>query len=281
MTDQIANASISRPPQNPYSSFLLAISFGLFGWVLWRAGFSELFKYLRAADYGLIILSVLIILLGLLLRAIRWRILLLPLGSPSIPVSFGSMMLGYLGNNLLPLRAGEVVRAYTLGLKTSISKFAIFATIIVERVVDGFVMVFILLLLFHVFVVPDWLRLSATSAGVVLSATSVALIIARGKSNRLLDIFRTLLSRLPRRWRPKAKLLVDEFLLGLTSFRSSNDTIAFLLLTLVIWGSEALVYSLLMRAFGISLPILAVALIIAASTVSTIIPASPGYNRYV
>src|SRR5439155_2093649 len=154
MTDQISTAFSWRTHRH-FSCLSLAISLGLFGWVLWRADFSRLFEYFRSADYGLVLLGMPIPLVGLLLRAIRWRVLLLPLGSPSIAVSFSSMMLGYLGNNLLPMRAGEVVRAYALGRQSSISKSAVLATIVVERAVDGIIMILVFCLLFRVFPMPS------------------------------------------------------------------------------------------------------------------------------
>jgi len=273
---QMANTSFRRR-QGHYNWVLLAISLGLFSWVLWYAGLSELIKYLRAADYSLILLAIPIPLVGLMLRAIRWRLLLLPLGCPSIAVSFSSMMLGYLANNLLPMRAGEVVRAYGLGQRTSISKSAVLATIVVERLVDGVVMILVLSLLFHVFPMPNWLRFAAIAGGALFSGTAIALIIARRRPKRPVEISRAFLSRLPSRWQLQGASLVDNFLLGLTSFRSSTDALNFLLLTVAIWGAEILWFWMVMRAFGISLPVFAVALVVAAGAVATMIPASPGY----
>jgi glycosyltransferase 2 family protein len=275
--DEISPASIWRRQHRLYRWLLLVVSSGLFGWVLWRANLSELWRYLSSADYGLLVGSIPIALVGLMLRAIRWRVLLLPLGNPSIGVSFGSMMLGYLGNNLLPMRAGEVLRAYVLGRQTSISKSAVLATIVVERVVDGVVMILALSLLFLVFPVPHWLQLAVVGGGVVFSGATVALIMARRRPKGPVDIFRFLLSRLPNRWQSKGTSLVDNFLLGLTAFRSYKDALSFLLLTLMVWATEVLLFWVVMCAFHISLPVLAITFVVAAGAVSTAIPASPGY----
>jgi uncharacterized protein (TIRG00374 family) len=275
--DEIANASFWRRQHRLYRWLLLVMSAGLLGWVLWRANLSELWRYLSSADYGLLVGSIPIALVGLTLRAIRWRVLLLPLGSPSIGVSFSAMMLGYLGNNLLPMRAGEVLRAYVLGRQTSISKAAVLATIVVERVVDGVVMILALSLLFLVFSVPNWLQLAVVGGGVVFSGATAALIVARRRSKGPMDIFSFLLSRLPSRWQPKGASLFENFLLGLTSFRNYKDALSFLLLTLMVWTAEVLWVWLVMRAFHISLPVLAVTFVVAAGAVSTTIPAAPGY----
>jgi uncharacterized protein (TIRG00374 family) len=275
--DEIPNASIWRRQHRLYRWLLLAVSSGLFGWVLWRANLSDLWRYLSSADYGLLVGSIPIALVGLMLRAIRWRVLLLPLGSPSIGVAFGSMMLGYLGNNLLPMRAGEVLRAYVLGRQTSISKSAVLATIVVERVVDGVVLILALSLLLLVFPVPNWLRLAVAGGGVVFSGATVALIVTRRRLRGSMDLVSSLLARLPNRWQLKGTALVENFLLGLTSFRSYKDALSFLLLTLMVWAAEVLWFWLVMHAFHISLPVLAITFVVAAGAVSTTVPGAPGY----
>jgi len=256
---------------------IAAISVGLLSWVFWRAGLAEVWRSLRSADFGLIAVVIPVILAGLAFKAIRWRVLLLPLGTPSIAVSFSSMMLGYLGNNLLPMRAGEALRAYALGQQTSISKSAVLATIVVERVVDGVLMILVLSLLFLFFPVPNWLRLTSFGAGLMIAGVTVGLIIARKTPQRAVKMFRAILDRMPAPWRQKGISLLENFLMGLSSFRSSTDALFFLLLTLTVWSAEVFWFWLALHAFGVSLPVLAATLLVAAGAVSTMIPASPGY----
>src|SRR6266545_3222904 len=113
----------------PWVGGLAIVSLGMLAWVLWRASLAEVWRSLRSAEYSLIALGIPVILAGLIFRALRWRLLLLPLDKPSLSISFRSMMVGYLVNNLLPMRAGELVRAYVLAQQVSISKSAILATI--------------------------------------------------------------------------------------------------------------------------------------------------------
>ena len=65
------------------------------------------------------------------------------------------------------MRAGEVVRAYVLGRQTSIGNSAVLATIVVERVIDGAIMILLLFLSFIIFPAPNCLLLAAVTSGLV------------------------------------------------------------------------------------------------------------------
>jgi len=97
---------------------------------------AEVLSALRRADYRGFVLVMALTLLGFWLRALRWRWLIStprPLGLGSL---FSATMIGFMANNLLPLRLGEFVRAWVLGRRERISKTTVFATVVVERVVD-------------------------------------------------------------------------------------------------------------------------------------------------
>lgn len=73
-----------------------------------------------------------------LVRAAMWRVTTCPLQPVAFFTLFGGVIIGYMANNLLPARAGEVVRAYYLSRRTGIPGPAAFATVCVERVLDVF-----------------------------------------------------------------------------------------------------------------------------------------------
>ena len=76
-----------------------------------------------------------------LLRAVRWQVLLAPWPRCRSGTTLGSLLVGYLANNVLPARLGEVIRSHDLGDRTGISRTTILGTIVVERVVDTVVVV--------------------------------------------------------------------------------------------------------------------------------------------
>ena len=72
------------------------------------------------------------------LRAVRWKFLLLPIQRTRMSNLFPATLIGYMANNLLPARLGEFVRAYTLGRKEGIGSSAVFASLVLDRLCDGF-----------------------------------------------------------------------------------------------------------------------------------------------
>jgi uncharacterized protein (TIRG00374 family) len=98
---------------------------------------SELARVLENANYFYIVLGISVgVIIGILVRVIRWRILLEPI-KKDIPFRslYSSTAIGYMVNNFIP-RSGEVVRPYLLGKSENLSKAAAFGTIIIERIID-------------------------------------------------------------------------------------------------------------------------------------------------
>ncbi|MEJ2744654.1 MAG: flippase-like domain-containing protein [bacterium] len=77
-------------------------------------------------------------------RSIRWRILLLPERKFRISELFSGIVIGWMANNVLPVRMGELVRAYDFGRVHRFSKSLTFATIVVERLIDGLTLILFL-----------------------------------------------------------------------------------------------------------------------------------------
>jgi hypothetical protein len=75
--------------------------------------------------------------LSLYLRALRWRHLTDPIQPIGTPPLFRATAVGFMANNLIPLRVGEVIRAWYLARETGISGTALFGTVILERVIDS------------------------------------------------------------------------------------------------------------------------------------------------
>ena len=114
-----------------------------------KIDFAEVWVALAGANYWLLALSVLPLLLFLLLRAFRWRLLFYPRQGLQIRNLFAVINIGYLLSNIFPARLGDVARAYLIGDTEQVSRAAAFSTIVAERVLDalcavaGFFLVFL------------------------------------------------------------------------------------------------------------------------------------------
>jgi len=156
--------------------------------VLYFADLRQLAEALRLADYRLVIVGILISLVWLLVRGVVWRTLL------QDRASFGKVFLtlneGYLLNNLLPFRLGEVGRAFLLGRKASIDFWQVLSSILIERTMDLALAVGLLFSTLPFVVGAIWARQAAIGiGGLVLLVFAVLYLLAlrREAALRLFD----------------------------------------------------------------------------------------------
>jgi len=120
-----------------------ALFLGLF---FWRTDLSELTDALGDATYWWMIPAVAIWFVSAAVRSLRWHYLLRHIAGLGTVTLYPILVIGYMANNLLPLRTGELVRTYILGERHGVSKMAALGTVAVERLFDGVVLVSFLLL---------------------------------------------------------------------------------------------------------------------------------------
>jgi uncharacterized protein (TIRG00374 family) len=245
----------------------------------------ELGEAFREANYWWLIPGVAIYFVAVWARAWRWHYLLKPLKSISTNELFPTVTIGYFGNNILPARAGELLRAVVLKKDESIPISASLATIIVERVFDGVVM------LGFVFInLPELARLTSSSgfvgdirtlaiAGTILFLGALLVfLIAAMFPDRTQAIVRMLATRLlPERFREKTIGFSDRFLGGLAALRSPRGVLMVFLTSIVIWLLETGKYWFLMHAFPFRVSFFALMLMNGIVNLATTIPSAPGY----
>ena len=274
--------------------FGLAVS-GLFiGFFLYRVDLREMGHALAGADYRFIVPGVLLYLLSMTLRTLRWRTVLTPLGRFPLVRVWPVVIVGYAANNLLPVRLGELVRAYFLGHREGVSKTSVLATILVERAFDGLVLLFLAALVslflpvaglvrelgeqIHV----NWLVLTlGLTVPFVAAIGAFITLAARPEAARLL--VSRLLSLLPRGVQGRARQLTGRFLDGFSTLRTPRGVATVFLLSLPVWLAEALVYWVLALGFGMDavyghmLTLAGVlVLTLATSNLGTAVPSSAG-----
>lgn len=125
----------------------MGISFALVGYLFSRVDYGQLWLSLASADGPLLLAAAIFMAGTLLIRAWRWQYLLTPLKSVGFSSAMSATSIGLMANMILPLRLGEVVRAAVLGYQERIDGSASFATVVVDRLLDGFTILLILAIL--------------------------------------------------------------------------------------------------------------------------------------
>jgi uncharacterized protein (TIRG00374 family) len=269
--------------------FWLGIAISIFFlWLVLRdLDFSQFWEQVKAANYWWLLPGVGVYFVAVWARAWRWHYLVRPLKAVPTRTMFPIVAIGYMGNNVYPARAGEVLRAVVLKRKEGVPVSASLATIIVERIFDGVVM------LGFIFVNLSELARLTGGAGVAagLSIQQIAfygslvffgalvifLLAAMfpAASERLLT---WVTSRVvPVKFRGRVQELGSRFLGGLAALRSPTEIFMVFLSSLVIWLLETGKYWFVMNAFNFEVSFFALMLMNGVVNLATTIPSAPGY----
>ncbi|HSJ32579.1 MAG TPA: lysylphosphatidylglycerol synthase transmembrane domain-containing protein, partial [Longimicrobiales bacterium] len=116
---------------------------------------------LRAADPFLFVLSAAAITGVFWIRAWRWKVILAPVADVPFRSRFSAVTIGFMGNNVLPARVGEFMRAYALSRTEPVPIVASFASLLIERIFDG---ILVIALLFIAMAMPDFPPFSGSQA---------------------------------------------------------------------------------------------------------------------
>lgn len=249
-----------------------------------KIDFVKLGEAFRHLHYGYLVPALLLTLLSYYGRAVRWRYLLLPLQPTTLRNLFPATVIGYMANNLLPARLGEFVRAYVLGQKERLDTSAVFATLVLDRLWDGFTVLLLLLVTFFTVRLPagmEKVQQGLATGGYVTMAiylgVIVFIVVLKRQTQRTLRLIATLLKPFPPRVGEKVIPLLGSFLEGLRFSSRPGDLAALALSSLVVWALAVWSVDLGLRSFGVVLPLTASMLILVFLVFAVMVPASPGY----
>jgi len=238
----------------------------------------QVWRRLQEANYYWIIPGVLVYFVAVGVRAWRWRYMLRSLRPIPLRRLFPVVVIGYMGNNVYPARAGEVIRAYVLRRQEKVPMSGSLATIIVERVFDGLVMLLFVFISLPLTPMPDWLRRIVILASLFFFG-ALALFFALAIAPRRAQAAASwLIERLlPFSLRDPGKGIVDRFLAGLYFLRSGREVGLIFATSLVIWLAETAKYWCVMQGFPFRVPFYVLMLMNGVVNLATTIPSSPGY----
>jgi glycosyltransferase 2 family protein len=227
----------------------------------------------KGAQQQWVALLVLFVIGDVLLRALRWRVLLRPLARTRYSDTLASLLVGYLGNNVLPARLGEVVRSHDFGERTGISKSTILGTIVIERVVDTLVVVSIAAVAILVLSVRGIVA-SAVLVGLAVTVLLVVVIGVGMAAHRLpgAERARDFLGR----W-PRVRHVLSKLRVGLSVVGSGRTMALAIVLSVASWSLTVLAFAAAGQAVGVEPTIGQAALLAAGTNLATAIPAAPGY----
>ena len=227
-------------------------------------------------------------------RTIRWQRLLRHMGLVGVGRLYPVVVVGYMANNLLPMRMGELVRSYYLGEREGISKVSALATIFVERLLDALtLLLFIALAALFLPVaglaeaVSDihgviWLLLGAVLVAAFVAAFAIVLFLAYSPL-RARTFAAGLIRRLPSGFEARLTDSTELFLNGLRPLGRPGDILSLFLLSVPIWLLESGLFFLVGLSFGLDHMYdgwwemaIAMVLVTSIANIGGSVPAAPG-----
>jgi uncharacterized protein (TIRG00374 family) len=238
----------------------------------------DVLQSLRTANYWWILPGVGIYIVGLWMRAWRWHYTLRHLKPVPVSRLFPLVCIGYFGNNVYPLRAGEVIRSYVLKRTQAISITSSLATVIIERVFDGLVMLLFVFLALPFAPMPvQYRNLVVVLTVLMLSATAIFVWMA-AKPQLMSAVYGWVATRLlPARIRTHTDDLYERFMAGLASLGSGSAVLMIFGTSIIIWLLETVKYWFVMHAFDFTVGFIVLMLMNGLVNLATTLPSAPGY----
>ena len=280
MIEPISTEPVERRDNRGRSRLVLALTMLLAATLLyfalrgvdWRA----FLHTIQNGRYELLLVVFTAMSVNYFLRAMRWRILL---GAEKViarATVFWATLVGYLGNDFLPARAGEVIRSVMLGRKAEISISFVLATALTERIVDVVALVIISALsLMSIQGMPESIT-SSVRWMALLGAVGLAGVLV---APHLQGLMRAVLARLPLRenWRTALEKFLGQFLLGMRALQHPGRSAGFVGMTALIWLIDGFSAVTCASALHLSLSLWQALLLLAALGLSSAMPSTPGY----
>ena len=274
--------------------FGLAVSLVFLFLLFLRVDVGDTVRSLGEANYLFVVPAVGLYFVAVVFRTLRWRFLLSHLKPISTERLFPVVVVGYMANNLLPIRLGEVVRSYYLGQREGVSKSAGLATIAVERVFDGLTLLFFLAVASVVLPIGGLVKDLAEDTGVptvlLIVITTVPFVFALGTLVAVayrpawpVRLAERATRRLPEKLGPSIVEVVGLFVSGVASLRDPRRLLALFLLSLPVWLMEAAMLYVIGFSFDLQdsfssqgMMIAAILATTATANLATSLPSSQG-----
>jgi len=256
--------------------FIISIIF--LGIALYGLDLVHFWEALREANYWWLIPGIVVYFATVWVRTWRWQSMLNHIAFVPLRSLFPIVVIGYMGNNVYPARAGEVLRSYVLRRNCGIAMSASLATVVLERLFDGLVMLLFVAITLPFAPLPNTFRTLVIGFSAMFIAALIGFIAVAAYPQRMSRLYTLAVDRFaPPFLRPRIHGLFDRFIIGLQSLRSPREMLVILITSTLIWLGETLKYWFVMHAFPFEVSFLVLMLMTAVVNLFTTIPSTPGY----
>jgi uncharacterized protein (TIRG00374 family) len=259
----------------------IVISVGFIFFALRGQDYGRIREALSSFNYWFVFPALGFYFIGVWMRSYRWSVLLRPLVNLRTKDVLPITVVGFMANNVLPLRTGELVRSYVLSKRFGVKKTSALATIAVERLFDGLTMLGFMLAAATAVSFTSELRHLAIIAFILFACVLIGLFLLTLGGNLRDRLLQIALGPMPASVADRVERMAESFLSGLGVLRRRTDLALVAGASVLAWLFEATMYFMIARGFGFEIrSVMGVGetlLTTGVANLATLVPSSPGY----
>jgi len=251
-----------------------------FWWAVRDVDWQEVGQQFSKARYETIPLYILFLVLFFVLKAIRWAWLLRPLKKLTARVVAAPLMIGFMGNNILPAHLGEIFRVVILSRQQKVPAAGVLSSVAIERVLDVVaVLILVGVGLMAVRDLPDMIRNALFVGGLIAIGGVVAFALAIVWMNRSVTFAIWMVGHVPLPVTIQEKLIetITSAAAGASVLRDGRLLALILSNSLMQWSCNCAMIAVSLWSFGIEVPFSATLILLGVLVVAVTIPTSPGF----
>ncbi len=255
-----------------------AVTAGTLTYALWGADLGALWRTLQGGRLWVLLPFLAVLGLFFVSNAQRWGWMLRPFGRFSVPVLMPSMMIGFAANNVLPLRLGELIRAYLLAKDQGLAKSGVLMSLVLERLLDliGILVIYVAALALVPLAPPGFRASAWLAAAAVLGLGSAlaAFVLLPRTTDRL---WRWLAAWLPAALRERGSIYLAQFEKALLPMRQPATAVLLLGYSIARWLLAVVLAWLAIYAYAGSLPLPVAMITLGITAFAVALPSAPGF----
>tara|TARA_R100001132_G_scaffold27567_1_gene35667 strand:+ start:8588 stop:9661 length:1074 start_codon:yes stop_codon:yes gene_type:complete len=248
---------------------------------VWGLDFEQISTSFKRANYWTLPVMLALLFVFFWLKALRWQMLLEPIKKLTVSQVTPAMMIGFMGNNILPAHLGEFLRVYVLSRQYQIPKTTVLSTVVLERLFD--VVAILCYLGIGIYFAPNFPEEYQTVSLIVALGILITIILVAAYliwTETVISLFRGIFSYLP--FLPeKLTHLVLEMMrsgaLGMTSMKSKRLCFGIIWTSFAQWLINGISIYVALWSFNIRVSPLAAFVVLGVTAFGVTVPSTPGF----
>ncbi len=261
-------------------SFLIALVITVLAliYALWEVDFHELSRLLSGGEYWVLIPFFVALILFYWAKALRWTVILRPLGRFSWVQVTPAMMIGFGGNNILPAHLGELIRTVVFSRRYHQPLSSVFTSLILERILDVIaILVLYFLAALAIGKPPKALQTAALIIAGLMGGATLGILILLIRPSLIMNIWSKCSSWLSTNLQCRGQKMLENAILALSSLKSPWRLMLLLGYSILQWSIMSAMVWLALIAFGTFIPLSVTVIVLTVISLAVTVPSAPGY----